>query len=99
MHFVIIPIKRERECVREREREIPMVRPGRLTRPFEVSKNTSREEDAKSSKIDVKAGGSRGLPFAIYIALKAYLEEQKKFSVKSNISQDENIIKNKTGLP
>lgn len=48
--------------------------PGRLTKPLEGSKKTSRDDDAESSKIDAKAGGSNGLPFAMYTALTAYLE-------------------------
>lgn len=54
-------------------RKIPMVTPGRLGKPLEGSKKTSREDDARSSNIEVKDGGSNGLPFAIYIALMAYL--------------------------
>lgn len=50
-----------------------MVTPGRLGKPLEGSKKTSREDDARSSNIEVKDGGSNGLPFAIYIALMAYL--------------------------
>lgn len=44
---------------------IPKVKPGRFFNPREGSKKTSREDEAKSSKIDTKSGGSNGLPFAI----------------------------------
>lgn len=50
---------------RERERERPKVTPGRLSMPLEGSKKTSSEDEARSSNIDAKAGGSSGLPFAI----------------------------------
>lgn len=47
------------------EKVIPKVKPGRFINPREGSKKTSREDDAKSSKMDTKSGGSNGLPFAI----------------------------------
>ena len=42
-----------------------MVRPGRLIKPLDGSKKTSREDEAESSKMEAKAGGSNGLPFAM----------------------------------
>lgn len=53
---------------------IPIVRPGRLRWPVEGSKKTSRDDEAESSNIEAKAGGSKGLPFAMYTALIAYQE-------------------------
>lgn len=44
---------------------IPTVSPGRLRSPLEGSKKTSRDDEARSSKIEAKAGGSKGLPFAM----------------------------------
>lgn len=44
---------------------LPTVKPGTFTKPREGSKKASREEDAKSSNMDAKAGGSNGLPFAM----------------------------------
>lgn len=67
-----------------------MVSPGILIKPLEGSKNTSREDEAESSKMEAKAGGSNGLPFAIYIALIAYLDNRYVRHV--NIDN----IKNKT---
>lgn len=49
---------------RKADGNLPKVSPGRLTEPSEGSKNTSREDEAVSSNIEAKAGGSRGLPFA-----------------------------------
>lgn len=44
---------------------IPKDKPGRFINPREGSKKTSREDEAKSSNIETKPGGSNGLPFAI----------------------------------
>lgn len=44
---------------------LPTVKPGTFTKPREGSKKASRDEDAKSSNMDAKAGGSNGLPFAM----------------------------------
>lgn len=49
----------------ERAENIPKVRPGRFVNAREGSKKASREEEAKSSNMDTKSGGSNGLPFAI----------------------------------
>lgn len=40
-----------------------MVSPGRLSEPSEGSKKTSITEEAESSKIEAKDGGSNELPF------------------------------------
>lgn len=49
--------------------------PGKFINPRDGSKKTSREEEAKSSKIETKSGGSKELPLAIYMALMAYLKK------------------------
>jgi hypothetical protein len=42
---------------------LPMVSPGILSNPSEGSKKTSRTDEAESSKIEAKDGGSNELPF------------------------------------
>jgi len=42
---------------------LPMVSPGTLSDPSEGSKKTSRTDEAESSKIEAKDGGSNELPF------------------------------------
>lgn len=42
---------------------VPMVSPGTLSDPSEGSKKTSRTDEAESSKIEAKDGGSNELPF------------------------------------
>lgn len=46
-------------------KQLPNVKPGRFINPWEGSKKTSKEDEAKSSKIEEKAGGSSGLPLAM----------------------------------
>jgi len=74
---------------------IPKVSPGRFANPRDGSKNTSRDDEAKSSKIETKSGGSKVLPLAIYMALIAYLE--KLFNFESWFWYE--IEKNVIGLP
>lgn len=52
----------------------PNVNPGRLIEPLDGSKKTSRDDEAVSSNIEAKAGGSSGLPFAMYTARTTYLK-------------------------
>lgn len=66
-------IKEQRKEKGNNAEKLPKVKPGRFVNPREGSKKTSREDEAKSSKIEVKAGGSSGLPLAMYIDLMAYL--------------------------
>jgi hypothetical protein len=61
---------------------IPKVNPGRFANPCDGSKKTSRDDEARSSKIETKSGGSKGLPLAIYMALIAYLD--KHFKLRHN---------------
>lgn len=58
---------------------IPKVNPGRFANPRDGSKKTSRDDEAKSSKIETKSGGSKGLPLAIYMALIVYLDKLFNF--------------------
>ena len=44
---------------------LPMVSPGTLSDPSEGSKKTSRTDEAESSKIEAKDGGSNELPFVM----------------------------------
>ena len=39
--------------------------PGKPINPLEGSKKTSKEDEDKSSKMEIKSGGSNELPFAI----------------------------------
>jgi hypothetical protein len=65
-----------------KEHHIPKVNPGRFGNPRDGSKKTSRDDEARSSKIETKSGGSKGLPLAIYMALIAYLD--KHFKLRHN---------------
>lgn len=52
-------------CKNKGEEKIPIVTPGRLGKPLEGSKKTSRDDEARSSNIEANAGGSNRLPCAI----------------------------------
>jgi hypothetical protein len=75
---------------------IPKVNPGRFANPCDGSKKTSRDDEARSSKIETKSGGSKGLPLAIYMALIAYLDKHFKFSHNSDTKFKRKYI---VGLP
>lgn len=53
--------------------------PGKFANPRDGSKKTSRDDEARSSKIETNSGGRRVLPLAIYMALIVYLDKLFNF--------------------
>ena len=79
---------------------LPMVSPGTLSDPSEGSKKTSRTDEAESSKIEAKDGGSNELPFVMQIALKTYLPiTQRIFINLGNQDSEDDGVRNGKDLP